>query len=483
MSTDHSSFLAARVLNDNKLVTYRLLSRELKIHVNKAKEYLAAFHETENRKRQGSCHATYLVTGVPKPLVPTSRPRIDTDDDTYMESSPVPQATQNEDEEVVKTSSVILVTEEELEGVKESLKEIISIHIYSVEPGPIKDLLAISDASVELYSRFPSINAAEKSKIYGTTLNKYAKVDTQNPSSNSETILTQLQKRDGAPPPPPPPQPTTSSTYVVPVKKEPISSAPPAATSTTTSKETKKDVKKDFFGSIKAKDAQKTRQTSESTSSSKAKVPLKRGQSDLMSSFSNAQPKKPKQPEKEKTPPPDFMDVDDDEPAEVEPIDEETRAAEKARQEEIRKKREADEEELRRMMDEEDDEPIVTEKANSDVEVADSLEEEEEEEETAATPMEESSEPAPSASAPGRRKAKRRVTKKVRSKDADGYIVTREVTEWEEYSEDDVPVPAKPAPKPNAFSAMKQAPSSQKGKKGAGESGPKRDIASFFQRK
>ncbi|EGX53482.1 hypothetical protein AOL_s00006g348 [Orbilia oligospora ATCC 24927] len=466
MSTDHSSFLAARVLNDNKLVTYRLLSRELKIHVNKAKEYLAAFHETENRKRQGSCHATYLVTGVPKPLVPTSRPRIDTDDDTYMESSPVPQATQNEDEEVVKTSSVILVTEEELEGVKESLKEITSIHIYSVEPGPIKDLLAISDASVELYSRFPSLNAAEKSKIYGTTLNKYVK------------------KRDGAPPPPPPPQPTTSSTYVVPVKKEPISSALPAATSSTTSKETKKDVKKDFFGSIKAKDAQKSRQTSESTSSTKAKVPLKRGQSDLMSSFSNAQPKKPKQPEKEKTPPPDFMDVDDDEPAEVEPVDEETRAAEKARQEEIRRKREVDEEELRRMMDEEDDEPIVTEKANSDVEVADSPEEEEEEEEeTAATPMEEPSEPAPSASAPGRRKAKRRVTKKVRSKDADGYIVTREVTEWEEYSEDDVPVPAKPAPKPNAFSAMKQAPSSQKGKKGAAEGGPKRDIASFFQRK
>ncbi|KAK6515304.1 hypothetical protein TWF506_007649 [Arthrobotrys conoides] len=465
MSTDHSSFLAARVLNDNKLVTYRLLSRELKIHVNKAKEHLAAFHEAENRKRQGSCHATYLVTGIPKPLAQTSRPRIDTDDDTYMESSPVPQATQNEDEETVKMSSVILVTEEELEGVKESLKEITSIHIYSVEPGPIKDLLTISDASTELYSRFPTLNAAEKSKIYGTTLNKYAK------------------KREGAPPPPPPPQPTKSSTYVVPVKKEPtLPAAPAATTSTSTSKETKKDVKKDFFGSIKAKDAQKPRQTSDSTSSSKVKVPLKRGQSDLMSSFSNTQPKKPKQPEKKKTPPPpDFMDVDDDEPAEVEPIDEETRAAERAKQEEIRRKRQEDEDELRRMMDEEDDEPAVTDATNSDVEPVDSPEEEEEE--ATLSPTEEPPVPAPSASAPGRRKVKRRVTKKVRSKDADGYIVTREVTEWEEYSEDDIPAPAKPVAKPNAFSAMKQAPSSQKGKKGAGEGGPKRDIASFFQRK
>ncbi|KAK6356229.1 hypothetical protein TWF718_000601 [Orbilia javanica] len=464
MSTDYSSFLAARVLNDNKLVTYRLLSRELEIHVNKAKEYLAAFHETENRKRQGSCHATYLVTGIPKPLVQPSRSTTDKDDDTYMESSPVPRATQNENEESVKTSSVILATEEELEGVKESLKEVTSIHIYSVEPGPIKDLLVISDASTELYSRFPTLSATEKSKIYGTTLNKYVK------------------KREGAAPPPPPPQPTKSSTYVVPVKKEPISA--PAAASTSTSKDTKKDVKKDFFGSIKAKDAQKQGQNQDSTSSSKAKVPLKRGQSDLMSSFSNAQPKKPKQPEKKKTPPPDFMDVDDDEPEEVEPIDEETRAAERAKQEEKRREREENEEELRRMMDEEDDEPIVTERAKTTIEAVESPEEEEEE--AMASPVEEPPAPAPSASAPGRRKAKRKVTKKVRSKDEHGYIVTREITEWEEYSEDDIPAPAKPAKpaaKPNAFTAMKQAPSSQKGKKGAGESGPKRDIASFFQRK
>ncbi|KAK6499793.1 hypothetical protein TWF481_010150 [Arthrobotrys musiformis] len=378
-----------------------------------------------------------------------------------MESSPVLQATQTEDEEV-KTSTVILATEEELEGAKESLKEITSIHIYSVEPGPIKDLLAVSDASTELYSRFPTLDAAKKSKIYGTTLNKYVK------------------KRDGAPPPPPPPQPTKSSTYVVPVKKEPLVSTTPVATPTTASKDTKKDVKKDFFGSIKAKDAQKQGHAPESTSSSKAKIPLKRGQSDLMSSFSNAQPKKPKQPAKEKTPPPpsDFMDVDDDdELAEAEPIDEETRAADRARQEELRKKREEEEEELRRMMDEEDDEPIVTEPKKPVVESVESPEE------AMASPVEESPAPAPSASAPGRRKVKRKVTKKVRSKDESGYIVTREVTEWEEYSEDDIPAPAKPAAKPNAFSAMKQASSSQKGKKAAGEGGPKRDIASFFQRK
>ncbi|KAF3901514.1 hypothetical protein ABW20_dc0108586 [Dactylellina cionopaga] len=467
MTTEYTSFLAARVLNDNKLITYRLLSRELKIHVNKAKEYLAAFHESENAKRKGSCHATYIVTGVPKPLVPT-QPKVDPDQDTYMESSPVPEPTQDEegDDETIRVSSVILVAEEQLEEVKESLHEIRSIHIYSIEPGPLKDLLAVTDASTELYSKFITLEPAERSKLYGTTLNKYAK------------------KREGAPPPPLPPQSTKSSTYVVPVKKEPVPtpSATPAATPASTAKDTKKDVKKDFFGSIKAKEATKRTQASEPASSAKAKIPLKRGQSDLMASFSNAQPKKAKQPEKEKEQPPDFMDVDDDEPAEVEPIDEETKAAAAAKLEASRKRRERDQELLRKMMDDddEDDEPAPTNTT------ADSPIALETPEPTAESP-EEPEEPAPStsASAPGRRKAKRKVTKKIRSKDENGYIVTREITEWEEFSEEDVPAPAKPAVKPNAFSAMKQAPSSQKGKKGAGagDGAGKRDIASFFQKK
>lgn len=103
---------------------------------------------------------------------------------------------------------------------------------------------------------------------------------------------------------------------------------------------------------------------------------------------------------------------------------------------------------------------------------------------TKSSPLEEKStdlEPPASAPLPGRRKVKRKVTKKIRTKDEDGYLITREVTEWEEVSEDDIPIPVKPAPKPNAFAAMKQAPSSQKGKKDG--VGKKMDITSFFGRK
>ncbi|KAK6332378.1 hypothetical protein TWF696_003096 [Orbilia brochopaga] len=468
MAAEYTSFLAARVLNDQKLITYRLLSRELKIHVTKAKEYLAAFHESENRKKSGSCHATYVVTGLPKPVVPAP-PKTDHDHDTYMESSPVPEPTQDSSEETVKTSSVILVAEEQLEEVKESLQEVTSIHIYSIEPGPLKDLLLVADASTELYSRFQDPEPVEKSKLYGTTLNKY------------------IKKREGAAPPPPPPPSTKSSTYVVPVKKpstakEPAAAAAATPAATQNTKDSRKEAK-DFFSSARAKkeETAKTTQAADSSSSSKAKIPLKRGQSDLMSSFSNAQPKKTKQPEKEKSPPPpDFMDVDDDEPEEQEPVDEEARAAEAAKQEELRQKRMKDEEDLRKMMDDDDEEPMSSKPTD------DSPPNSAPSDAAAASPAEDSPAPTPSASAaaPGRRKAKRKVTKKIRSKDENGYIVTREVTEWEEFSEDDVPAPAKPAAKPNAFAAMKQAPSSQKGKKGSGDgAGKKVNIASFFQKK
>ncbi|EWC45382.1 hypothetical protein DRE_00781 [Drechslerella stenobrocha 248] len=464
MSAEYTSFLAARVLNENKLITYRLLSRELNIHVTKAKEYLTAFHESENRKRSGSCHATYVITGLPKPLIPV-QPKTDDDDDTYMEGDPAQVPTQGGDEGAATTTSVLLVTEEELEETKALFQEIRSIHIYSIEPGPLKDLLVIADASTELYSRFQDTDPVEKSKLYGTTLNKSVK------------------RREGAAPPPPLPASTKSSTYVVPVKKAPVAQDPAASTAAppSTAKDTKKEAK-DFFSSARAKkeDAPKSAQTPDAALP-KSKVPLKRGQSDLMSSFSNAQPKKAKQPEKKKTPPPDFMDVDDDEPEEDEPVDEEAKTAEAAKQEEARKKRQRDQEDLEKMMDDdEEDEPAPTKPINDPIASPASPDP------VAESPSGDSPVPAPSASesAPGRRKAKRKVTKKVRSKDENGYIITREVTEWEEYSEDDIPVPSKPAAKPNAFAAMKQAAGSQKAKKGSGEGvGKKVNIASFFQKK
>lgn len=40
MPTDYASYLAAGILSDGRVITYRLLSRALKVHVNTAKEYV-----------------------------------------------------------------------------------------------------------------------------------------------------------------------------------------------------------------------------------------------------------------------------------------------------------------------------------------------------------------------------------------------------------------------------------------------------------
>ncbi|KAJ1934086.1 CDC27 protein, partial [Kickxella alabastrina] len=51
--------LTLQVLQDGQIVTYRKLARELQVHVNTAKNIMAAFYE-ENKSK---CHATFLVTG------------------------------------------------------------------------------------------------------------------------------------------------------------------------------------------------------------------------------------------------------------------------------------------------------------------------------------------------------------------------------------------------------------------------------------
>lgn len=38
---EYKKYLAQQLLTEDKLVTYRLLSRALKVHVNTAKEYVA----------------------------------------------------------------------------------------------------------------------------------------------------------------------------------------------------------------------------------------------------------------------------------------------------------------------------------------------------------------------------------------------------------------------------------------------------------
>ncbi|KAH0085915.1 hypothetical protein KCU66_g18763, partial [Aureobasidium melanogenum] len=63
MAKDYNEYLSANVLNDGQTVSYRTLSRALRVHNNLAKQMLYDFHRSQNNKQPNSLHATYLVTG------------------------------------------------------------------------------------------------------------------------------------------------------------------------------------------------------------------------------------------------------------------------------------------------------------------------------------------------------------------------------------------------------------------------------------
>jgi DNA polymerase delta subunit 3 len=125
-------YLATNVLNERQIVTYRSLSRALKVNVNLAKRcaqrqtcrtnadrcrMLFDFHKTQNAKQSQSIHATYVVSGLRRQEV---EPTPKDGEDTIMNSSPFPSSymmssgPQETPAPAVRTIS--LVKEEELQG-------------------------------------------------------------------------------------------------------------------------------------------------------------------------------------------------------------------------------------------------------------------------------------------------------------------------------------------------------------------------------
>ncbi|KAF1956015.1 hypothetical protein CC80DRAFT_526094 [Byssothecium circinans] len=445
VAEDYKEFLAARVLTDNRPVTYRLLSRALKVNVNTAKRMLYEFHKKQNTKKPDSVHATYLLTGKKRTSERTNDVNGKDGEDVAMRSSPfmssMPEPDEPVEEPVLKTS-IVLVREEELESTKAKFEEITSIHVYSLESGPIENLNLLSLCNQEVATEYTSEEPLERWKAYGCIRNPY--------------IKRRTTKYNPAPP---------------------ISTAKPTAKPTSTTTATKGEKTAPGQRGSASEDnasSQSTPQpgpaTAKSTStlkrsdSTKSNAKKDRTVGDIFKSFAKAKPKakeaaKPKEPEDEPMKGMSEDEGDDDEGPQVK-IDEEKAAA-------ARKAREERAEELRKMME-------------ADIEMPDATPEpEKESQESINAASEQEAEAKPSESEPEvatqgeKRRGRRRVTKKKKVKDADGYLVTKEETVWESFSEDE-PEPKKPKPTP------KPAPSTAKGKKGAAKG--QGNIASFFKK-
>ncbi|ORY09654.1 DNA polymerase subunit Cdc27 [Clohesyomyces aquaticus] len=443
MADTYKEYLAANVIADGKPVTYRVLSRALKVNVNIAKQMLYDFHQKQNAKKTNTVHATYILTG--KKRAPEKANGIHTHDgeDSFMHSSPymnsMPEPEEPTEEPPTHTS-IVLVREEELEKTKSEFESITSMHIYSLEPGPLENLNLLSICNQDILKDCAGEEPLDRWKTYGSIHNPYIKRRTAKFA--------------------PAPAPGASKTAPKAASKPPVTAA--------AKEEQAKPASRRGSMSEDNSSRQPTPQPSSSSGTLKksgSKPNLKRDTSDIFKSFAKAKAK-PKEAAKSKestpAPIPDERmqgmsedEGDDDEGPQIK-FDAEKQAA-------ARKLRAEKEEALRKMMEDDDDEDMP------DAPPA-------EEKESQDSPIDEvpSAAPAETASVTvqgGRRRGRRQVTKKKTVKDEEGYLVTKEEVVWESFSEDE-PETKRPKQLP--------AKSTAKGKKGGKQS--QGNIANFFKK-
>ncbi|KAI4672093.1 uncharacterized protein J4E78_000593 [Alternaria triticimaculans] len=461
---DYNDFLVARVITEQRPVTYRLLSRASSTNVNTAKRMLFEFQKNQNARKPKSVHATYLVTGTPKRTVKPNGPPRQKREDADMRSSPfmssMPEREEPEDSdytsdsddedtpapEGVKETKIVLVGEEDLEKTRSEFEDGSTAHIYSVEPGPLKAVRVLSLCNHEVVTEYADEDPLERWRTYGSIQNEHIKRRTAKyapPTATSKPAPKTITKPAGK----------GSFAFATKEKETSASARRGSASEDNTSG---RSTPQPSAGSTTLK-----------RSDSKSGAKKDKATSDLFKSFAKAKPKaKEAEKSQESTPAPV-----EDEPMEGmsedegDPDDEPEIKIDEEKNEAARKVREERAERLRKMMEDDDEEmPDAPATAESQPEAPS----------TAATDTTEPTEGEATVTVEnGRRRGRRRVMKKKKVKDEDGYLVTKEEAVWESFSEEEpAPKKAKPAPaKPTSSAKAKNA-----GKKGQGS------IASFFKK-
>ncbi|EFQ86316.1 hypothetical protein CFE70_007856 [Pyrenophora teres f. teres 0-1] len=451
----YKDYLAARVLTEHKPVTYRLLSRALKTNVNTAKRMLFEFHKKQNARKPGSVHATYLITGTPRRAERSNGVNNRSIKDIDMksdESDDSDFASDSDDEDTpaprgVRETHVVLVQEEDLDDTRAEFEEGACVHVYSVEPGPIEILGVLSMCNHEAGKEYANEDPLERWSMYGSIRNQYIKRRTAKYARpNAATTSKPTAK--------PVPKPATKATATIRTKeKEAPAPAPARRGSASEENASGRSTPQPSTGSaaLKKQDPKSGAKKDKATS-------------DIFKSFAKAK-SKPKEAEKSKestpAPPEPMQGMSEDE---GDPDDEPEIKIDEEKNEAARKAREERAERLRKMMDDDDEEmpdaPAATDAPAEATAPA-----------TVDEPQADEGEDTVTVSN-GRRRGRRRVMKKKKVKDEDGYLVTKEEFVWESFSEDEpVPKKAKPAPKPANTAKGKNA-----GKKGQGS------IANFFKK-
>ena len=274
---------------------------------------LYEFYTKQNARKPKSIHATYLLTGKKRTIRPNDSLTGLDGGEVIMRSSPfmssMPEL-EDSSQKPAPVTSILLAREEELEQAKNDFDEITSIHIYSLEPGSLKDINLLVTCNQEIESEHCKDNALDRWKVYGGIRNSHVKLRTM---------------------------------------KNKAAAAKPAPKTAATAKEAKKEVaaaapRKESPAQEENKSGRSTPQPGPAAlkrSDSKTKAKKDTSTGDLFKSFAKAKPKaKEAEEPKDADEPMQGMSEDegddDDEP--IVKVDEEKAAAAKKAREEREKK-------------------------------------------------------------------------------------------------------------------------------------------------
>ncbi|SNX85228.1 uncharacterized protein MEPE_03937 [Melanopsichium pennsylvanicum] len=167
--SEPTSFLTSWLQRDKKLITYRLLSRELRIHVDEAKKALASFFESH--KDKSDLDATYILIGRSAATKAAETINEKPDQDKLSGPSPTPSSpapirsflesriTQRQSGADVIRQVIRLVSAHQLDEARASLTDISSCHIYSLSPGKLRDALQLTAVQHDLHTQQKYIDA------------------------------------------------------------------------------------------------------------------------------------------------------------------------------------------------------------------------------------------------------------------------------------------------------------------------------------
>jgi len=123
------------ILEENKVVTYKYLSRSLKVHVNVAKQMLFNFVETKKSSSTPLLGIVYLVSGL-----------VENKDATKSDDDPTESTTQK----------VLLVKDKDLKNILSKFSKVFSQHIYSVQLAEAVSVTSLYATDLEVFKEDPA---------------------------------------------------------------------------------------------------------------------------------------------------------------------------------------------------------------------------------------------------------------------------------------------------------------------------------------